>query len=168
MDCYILWGMSLKPSPVEVNRNGRLTASQRSMVLVGVLFTMGGLTCMGLMLLQLVLAVMAGVMPQNLVMWLFFILTLAAFLYLGLTLYVNARTFILDLFSRTHVRSSRGPLKIQLPQRERWELPFSYIINDYSFAPFEVPDDVPMEKGREYIVYYLARTRKFLSIEPVE
>ncbi|MBZ0304504.1 MAG: hypothetical protein K8I82_00415, partial [Anaerolineae bacterium] len=101
MDCYILWGMSLKPSPVEVNRNGRLTASQRSMVLVGVLFTMGGLTCMGLMLLQLVLAVMAGVMPQNLVMWLFFILTLAAFLYLGLTLYVNARTFILDLFSRT-------------------------------------------------------------------
>lgn len=153
---------------LQANRNGRLTGSQRSMVLMGVLFTVGGLACMGVLLLQLVLAVLAGVMPQNIVMWLFFILTLAAFLYLGLTLYVNARTFVPDLFSRTKVRSSRGALKIQLPKRERWELPFSYVIGDYSFAPFEVPDDVPMEKGREYIVYYLARTRKFLSIEPVE
>jgi hypothetical protein len=169
--CYILAGMSFHPTSklaetLEANRQGRLTGSQRMMVMIGALFTAGGLTCMGVMFIQLVAAVIAGIMPQNILMWLFLIITFAAFIYLALTLYVNARTFIPDLIGSTKVKSSQGKLEIRLPKRERWELPFSYIVGDYSFAPFEVPDDVPMEKGREYVVYYLAHTRKFLSIEP--
>lgn len=159
------------PSPelsrkLDANRQGKLTSQQRAFLSVGVLFTSGGLLCMSAMLVQLGGALLAGLAPQSIFTWIFFLITLLTFGYLAATLFVNARTFIPDLLSGQKVKQTRGKLTIQLPQRERWELPFSYIVGDYSFAPFEVPDDVPMEQGREYIVYYLARTRAFLSIEP--
>lgn len=162
---------AFQPSPelvkkLEANRNGNLTPQQRTLLMMASIGVMIGLACMSAMLLQLIAAITTGIAPKGLVTWIFFAITMLMFGYLGLTLYVNARSFVPDLLSSTKVKQSRGKLKIRVPQRERWELPFSYIVGDYSFAPFDVPDDVPMEKDREYIVYYLARTRTFLSIEP--
>jgi hypothetical protein len=81
-------------------------------------------------------------------------------------MWVNLRVFVPDAFGKNQVSRVEGVLEMRLPARERWELPFSYIIDGYSFAPFEVPNDVELEVGQEYIVYYLTHTRRFLSIEP--
>jgi hypothetical protein len=81
---------------------------------------------------------------------------------------VNVAMFVPEAFSKSPVRWSQGILEIKEASRERPEMPFVYILGDYSFAPFIPPNEVPMQVGRAYIVYYAARSRMFLSIAPID
>jgi hypothetical protein len=170
--------MSEKPRPfnpspalaasIATNRAGRLTGGQKRALLLGAGVSVSGLGCIGFFLLNVGLALGAGLGVGNWVSGLFFIFFLLSFAYLGLTLYFNASWFVPDALSRHTVQTARGKLVMRPAERERFELPFSYLVGDYSFAPYVVPYEVPLEVGREYIVYYAAHSRMFLNIEPVD
>jgi hypothetical protein len=55
-----------------------------------------------------------------------------------------------------------------LTEGKRPELPFSYIIADYSFAPYVAPPDVTLRVGAPYVAYYSARSRLLLSIAALD
>jgi hypothetical protein len=57
---------------------------------------------------------------------------------------------------------------VRATEGHRPELPFSYVVDDYSFGPFVVPPDVKMRPGAPYIVYYAARSRLLLSIAALD
>jgi hypothetical protein len=80
----------------------------------------------------------------------------------------NAYTFLLEALMRHPVKYARGPLEIRVSTGNRPELPFSYIIGDYSFAPYVAPPDVPMRVGAPYLVYYSARSRLLLSLTALD
>lgn len=148
------------------NRNGRLTTNQRNLIWFAGLGSAAGFACMLVWVVSTGIAA-SGITPNGIVTIGFFIFFMLSFGYLLLTLYFNASWFVPDAFSKNTVQQSRGKLKIRMAARERQELPFSYIVGDYSFAPFVVPPEVPLDEGREYIVYYAAHSRIFLGIEPV-
>ena len=151
-----------------MNRAGKLTKGQRTAVTIASAVSVGGLLFIALVVFTVVQAWQAGIRFGGVVSLLFFIFFMLSFGYIGLTLYFNARMFVPDMLSRQPVKQARGELEIRLASRNRPEMPFSYIIGDYSFAPFQPHYDVPMEKGREYIVYYAGSSRMFLSVEPVD
>ena len=160
-----------KPQPalaaqLAVNRAGRLSRMQRNSMIIAALVSSGGLLCVATMVLQVVVAVAAGITLGGVGSLLFFVFFLLSFGFIGLTAYFNARWYIPDAW-RGGVETARGPLRIKLSDRERPEMPLSYIVDDYSFAPYVVPPEIPLDRGREYIVYYAARSRMFLGIEPV-
>ncbi|MFP4322971.1 MAG: hypothetical protein ACLFTK_11010 [Anaerolineales bacterium] len=154
------------------NRAGRLTRGQRTAVtLAGVASSLAGLVVL-LIMVSVFAAFFGGVRVTSdspiagLVSEIIGLFFLASFVYMLLTFYFNARWFLPDAFGRAPVATVRGPLQIRYAARQRPELPFSYIIGDYSFAPYVVPYDVPMQEGRTYVVYYARHSRMFLNIEP--
>jgi len=153
---------------IATNRAGNFTRGQRVQLMVGAGGSLLGLLFMILWVSVVVQAIALGVPIGNWVSALFFVFFVLTFAYLFLTLYFNASWFLPDLLSKTPIKQAQGKLKIQMAARERPMMPFSYIVDDYSFAPFMVPYEVPMDEGREYIVYYAAHSRIFLSVEPVQ
>lgn len=151
------------------NRAGRLTPSQRRLALLVGLGALGVFLCPLAMLAQISLFVLWGDVPFSTLGGVAFTLVGALFLVIFAGLIgVNALTFLPEAFMRHPVRCARGPLEIRVSEGERPELPFSYIIGGYSFAPYVAPDDVPMRVGAPYVVYYAARTRLLLSLAALD
>lgn len=153
---------------LSVNRRGELTPTQRAPIVVAAI-----VTGVGLIGLTLFGAVALWGFVQSLQYSGFFglgliCLTGASLSFLVIVFWVNARMFVPESLNRHPVRWERGNLKIKMASRERPEMPFSYIVGKYSFAPFVAPDEIPLEKGREYIVYYTARSRLLMSIAPLD
>jgi len=152
-----------------VNRTGRLTRGQRRLALL-----VGGtaalfLLCPLALLLQLGAVLLWGDAPMPTIAG----VVLAALGVLFLLVFVgligvNAWMFLPEAFMRRPVRYARGPLEIRVTAGHRPELPFSYLIGDYSFAPYVAPDDVPMRVGAPYLVYYSARSRLLLSLAALD
>jgi len=148
-----------------VNRAGRLTADQRRTVLLAAGVALIMLLCPVTLLLQMGYVVLTGSFPVLTVAGIMFTIIGVLFIALFLALILsNLQSFLPDAFGKHPVRYARGPLEIHHSERNRPELPFSYIIGDYSFAPFVVPDDVPMLPGAPYLVYYAAHSRILLSL----
>jgi hypothetical protein len=152
-----------------INRAGRLTRSQRRTVIAAGTATGALLLCPLAMVIQMGVLALAGDLPPVTVGGIVFFVVGAVFLALFAGLIgTNAAMFLPEAFGRNPVRSARGPLEIRMTETKRPELPFSYIIGDYSFAPYVVPEDVPMRPGVPYIVYYSARSRLLLSIAALD
>lgn len=170
------FGMSSQPfnpdptlaAQIATNRAGKLTRSQRSTILVVVIACSLGLLIVAALFVNVMLAFMSGVPLGNIVGVLFFLFFALSFGYLALTMYFNLRGFLPDALTKQPIKQARGKLEIRMAGRDCPELPYSYIVADYSFAPFVVPYDVPLEVGREYVVYYAAHSRIFLNIEPAD
>lgn len=152
-----------------VNRTGRLTASQRRRALLVGGAAMLFLLCPLALLVQLGAVWLGGDVSLHPVTGVVLVAlsVLLVLIFAGL-IGVNAWTFLPEAFMRQPVRYARGLLEIRLSTGRRPELPFSYLIGDYSFAPFVAPDDVPMRVGAPYIVYYSARSRLLLSMAALD
>jgi hypothetical protein len=152
-----------------VNRTGRLTPGQRRLVLVGGLVALAFLLCPLAFLVQMiVLAVMEGVSLTSVGSLIFLAFGALFFIvFVGLA-GTNVQLFLADAFGRHPVKAARGPLEIHMSERERPELPFSYIVADYSFAPYVQPPDLPMRPGAPYVVYYMAHSRLLLSLAALD
>jgi hypothetical protein len=155
---------------LSINRTGRLTGPQRRTALIigGVALLM--LLCPLTLLIQLVaLLLTTSDVPVATIGGVVFLAIGALFLviFIGL-IWVNVEIFLAEAFMRRPVKIARGSLEIRMPERERPELPFSYLVGDYSFAPYVAPPDVLMRVGAPYIVYYAARSRLLLSIAALD
>jgi hypothetical protein len=150
------------------NRAGHLTKMQKAPIMVAALVTGVGLTCALSFLVASVYGFLQTVNVAGVFGWIMLIFTGGSISFLVVVLWVNAKMFIPETLSQSPVKWERGILEIKMASRERAEMPFSYIIGNYSFAPFVVPDEVPMQAGREYVVYYSARSRLLLSIAPTD
>ena len=151
------------------NRAGRLTHSQRRAVMTAGIVTGALLLCPLAMVIQAGALALTGALPPVTVGGILFFVVGALFLALFAGLIgTNAAMFLPEAFGRNPVRSVRGPLEIRMTDSRRPELPFSYIIGDYSFAPYVVPGDVPLRPGAPYLVYYSARSRLLLSIAALD
>ncbi len=148
-----------------VNRTGRLTAGQRRRVL---LIGLGALTfalCPAALLVQMVGAFLLTDLPVPTLGGVLFTAVGVFFALLMLALFgANAHTFLKEALARQPVRYARGALEIHVSEGHRPELPFSYIVGDYSFAPYVAPADLPMRVGAPYLVYYGAHSRLLLSM----
>jgi apolipoprotein N-acyltransferase len=153
---------------LSTNRAGQLTRKQALAIRLAALGSSLGFGVALILCINVVIAFGAGLQYFAWTLIPLFAFFLLSFGYLLLTLYFNTRRFLPDLFSRNPVKQARGKLEIRKAARHRPVLPFSYIVGDYSFAPFEVPYEVPMEKGRAYVVYYAEHSRLFLNIEPAD
>lgn len=147
-----------------VNRTGRLTPSQRRTVAVTGFVALALLLCplallvqIGALLLSEGVTLSAGVIVAGVVVLILLVI-------FGGIVYTNVRMFLPETFAARPVRWARGPLRIQMSADNRPELPFSYVIEDYSFAPYVAPADVEMRPGAPYLVYYSARSRLLLSL----
>lgn len=150
------------------NRAGKLTRSQRQPILIAALFS-----GIGLVIAVVFGAIMVWGFAQTLAITGIFggcmvIFTGLGFVFMIIVLWTNSEMFVPEALSKSPVRWQRAPLEIKRASRNRPEMPFSYIVGSYSFGPFVVPEDVPMDKGREYIVYYTPRSRLLLSIAPTD
>lgn len=160
------------PSPqmaekLATNRQGKLTRLQKSPIVLAALVSGIGFICPATMLVTGISLVLEG--PNaGIFSYAFYCMLFASFFFLAAVLWTNAKMFIPDTFSKNPVRWERGPLEVRMAARNRPEMPFSFIIGSYSFGPFVVPSEVPMNTGREYIVYYAARSRLLLSIAPAD
>ncbi len=152
-----------------VNRTGRLTSGQRRLALLVGLGALIALLCPLSILLQVALVLLTGSVPIPTLSGVVFtgIGVLFVLMYVGL-IGSNVVTFLPEAFMRRPVRFARGPLRVRVPERERPELPFSYLIGDYSFAPYVAPEGLPMRVGAPYIVYYAARSRLLLSLAALD
>jgi hypothetical protein len=154
---------------LSVNRAGRFTSAQRRNVSV-----IGGVALL-LMLCPLTLLIqMFGIIffsdvPVPTLSGVIFSVVGVLFLvvFAGL-IGVNVQMFLVEAFLRRPVRYARGPLEIRMTEGKRPELPFSYIIADYSFAPYVAPPDVTLRVGAPYVAYYAARSRLLLSIAALD
>jgi hypothetical protein len=152
-----------------VNRTGRLTASQRRTVLVIGVVALVFLLCPVTLLIQMLVILLAGDVPVSALGSVIFAALAALFMLLFAGLIgVNIKTFMVEAFMRQPVKVARGPLEIRITEGHRPELPFSYIIADYSFAPYVAPLDVTLRVGAPYVVYYSARSRLLLSIAALD
>ena len=161
------------PSPqmadkLVTNRAGKLTQSQRAPIMIAAVIT--GIGFVGLSLFGMLLVwgfikslEFTGILGVGMLC-----ITSASFLFLIAVFGVNAQMFVPEAFGQKPVLWERGPLAIKMAARERTDMPFSYIVGGYSFAPFVAPAEVPLEKGREYIVYYTVRSRLLMSIAPTD
>ena len=148
-----------------VNRAGRLMPGQRRVALIA------GLGALILLLCPLALLVQVGAVyvmdnppiPTLASMIFTIVAVLLLVMFVGL-IGVNVDMFLPEGFMRRPVRVAHGPLEIHISEGHRPELPFSYVIGEYSCAPYLVPDDLPMRVGAPYAVYYAARSRLLLSI----
>lgn len=152
-----------------VNRTGQLTTAQRRTVLTGGVVALAFLLCPLAMILQMGAVVLADGLPIVTAASVFFfvlgVLMFAVFLGLAGT---NVHLFLRDVFGREKVRVARGLLQVHMSSKERPELPFSYIVEDYSFAPYVPPPDVDLRLGAPYLVYYAAHSRIFLSMAALD
>ncbi len=152
-----------------VNRTGRLTPSQRRLVLLAGLGALVIFLCPAAMLVQLGAVVVLGDAPVTTVGGIIFTAAGLLFVLLFAGLFgVNVQTFLPEALMRRPVRYVRGPLEIRVSEGNRPELPFSYIVDGYSFAPYVGPQDVPMRVGAPYIIYYSARSRLLLSLAALD
>lgn len=159
---------------LQVNRAGRITRGQRTPIIIAALISTVGLICPATMLFSILASLTAS--PTLLrastfgaAAWIFLgIISFISFLLFGAILYVNARMFLPEALNPRPVKWEKAPLKIKLAERERPEMPLSYIVGDYSFAPFVAPEEIPLERDREYVVYYTPRSRLLLSIAPTD
>ncbi len=166
-------GEKYTPSPhiadkIAANRQGLLTPIQRAPLITAAL-----VSGIGLAIFSLISLIMLWGLIQTLPFTGFFGLFILFFsggsmFFLVVVLYTNAQMFVPEAFNPSAVKWTRGPLRLKFAERERPEMPFVYIINDYSFAPFLPPRETPLEEGREYIVYYTPRSRLLLSIAPAD
>lgn len=154
---------------LRINRTGQLTPQQSRLVwLVG-----GGafafMLCPLAMIVQMMGVVLAGTTPSITLGGIIFALIGLLFVILILGLVgTNVVAFLGEALMKHPVKYAKGPLEIRISSKERPELPFSYIVGDYSFAPYIAPRDLPMRTGAPYIVYYGARTRLLLSIAALD
>jgi hypothetical protein len=149
------------------NRTGQLTRAQRIPIVIAGLVSSIGLLCPLTVLISSVGIALQGPLGGAVGAILLGLMFLS-FSFLAGVLWVNARMFLPEALSKTPARWQRGALQIRMASRERPEMPFSYIIGSYSFAPFVPPSEVPLQTGREYVVYYAGRSRVFLSIAPTD
>ncbi|MCQ3930464.1 MAG: hypothetical protein DPW16_08375 [Chloroflexi bacterium] len=150
-----------------MNRQGKMTRLQRSPIVIAALVSSIGFICPATMLATGIGLILRG--PSGgILSYFFYFMMFLSFFFLAGVLWTNASMFLPETFSKKPVRWQRGPLEIKMASRNRPEMPFSFIIGSYSFAPFVVPSEVPMNTGREYIVYYSARSRLLLSIAPTD
>ncbi|NDJ87084.1 MAG: hypothetical protein GYB66_14495 [Chloroflexi bacterium] len=161
------------PSPqmadkLATNRTGQLTKAQRLPITIAAIFTGSGFLGMLLITGGTILGLIETLEFTGVFGLITLFFSTAALLFILAVLWVNAQMFVPEALNQKPVRWSRGPLKTRKSARDRPELPFSYIIDDYSFAPFVGPPDVPLQKGRQYIVYYTARSRLLMSIAPID
>lgn len=152
-----------------VNRTGRLTPAQRRTVMTAGIVALLALLCPLALLVQIGALLLTDRLPAATTGGIAFtVLGVLFILVFGGLALTNARMFLPDAFGPHPVRAARGPLRIRLPQRDRPELPFSYIVGDYSFAPYVGPEDLPMRRDAPYLVYYAAHSRLFLSIAALD
>ena len=149
------------------NRNGQLTKTQKAPILVAAILSGIMLFIVSAFSLLMIFATLQTLAATGVFGVLMLLFMGGSFIFLAIVLYTNAEMFIPEAIGSNVVRAERGKLKIKMASRERPEMPFSYIVGKYSFAPFVVPHEVPMEKNREYIVYYTSRSRLLLSIAPI-
>jgi hypothetical protein len=152
-----------------INRTGRLTAGQRRVMLWAGLGAALLLLCPLTLLVQMGVLVASDRVPVVTTAGLIFTVLglLFVLMFAGLA-WANVQMFVPDAFGRQPVRFARGPLGVHVSEKDRPELPFSYVIEDYSFAPYVAPDDVPMRPGAPYLVYYAAHSRLLLSLAALD
>jgi|GEM_PF-1440909 len=159
-------GMAAKLS---ANRTGKLTPDQRRTVLITGLVALAMLLCPLALSVQLAAVMLSGELPVVSFCGLGFTLVGALFIFVFLGLVgTNVMMFLPEAFGKHPVRYARGPLRIHLSETERPELPFSYVVKDYSFAPYVVPPELVLRVNAPYIVYYSARSRLLLSIAALD
>lgn len=148
-----------------VNRAGRLTPAQRRLAWIVGGGALAILLCPLAIVIQLAAVIASGDAPMPTFGGLFFTVLGVGFaiLFAGL-IGPNAAHFLPEAWGRQPVRYARGPLHIHISEGRRPELPFSYIVDGYSFAPYVVPPDLPMQPGAPYLIYYARRSRLLLSI----
>jgi hypothetical protein len=152
-----------------INRTGQFTPGQRRVSLIVGLLALLIFLCPLAMVVQLVMLLFVTDAPAVTISSI--VITAVGVLFLivfGGLVGTNAHTFLGEAFMRRPVHHARGPLEIRVTEGDRPELPFSYIIDDYSFAPYVVPSEVPMQAGAPYIAYYAARSRLLLSIAALD
>jgi hypothetical protein len=151
------------------NRAGHLTSRQHRLALaVGVLAS-AFLLCPLALLIQVAVVLFLGDVPVPTVGGVIFTILGVIFVVMFAGLVgTNAYTFLLEALMRQPVHYARGPLEIRVSTGNRPDLPFSYIIGEYSFAPYVAPPDVPMRVGAPYLVYYGARSRLLLSLAALD
>lgn len=148
-----------------INRTGRLTPSQRRMMWIGVGSALVVMICPAALLIQIGAVLVAGRLAILSFCGLLSLLVMAVFIFIfGGMVVANMQMFLPDATNKDPVRVARGPLQVRMPERDRPELPFSYIVQDYSFAPYVAPSDIPMRVGAPYLVYYGAHSRLLLSL----
>jgi len=152
-----------------VNRTGRLTSPQRRVALIVGVGALVVFLCPLSMVIQLGVLLLGGHTPVPTLGGV--ILAACGVLFMiffaGL-IGINAWTFLPEAFIRRPVRYARGPLRLHESSRHRPELPFSFIVGDYSFAPYVPPPELALRPGAPYIVYYAARSRLLLSIAALD
>ena len=154
---------------LRTNRTGHFTPAQRRKV-----FLIGGgallfMLCPLTLLIQMFAIIFFSDVPVPVLSGVIFTLVgvLVLVIFAGL-IGVNIQMFLVEAFLHRPVRCARGPLEIRLTEGKRPELPFSYIIADYSFAPYVAPPDVTLRVGAPYVAYYSARSRLLLSIAALD
>jgi hypothetical protein len=154
---------------LSVNRTGRFTSAQRRNVLVIGAVALLLMLCPITLLIQLFGIIFFSDVPVPLLTGVIFgvVGVLILVVFAGL-IGVNVQMFLVEAFLRQPVRYARGPLEIRMTEGTRPELPFSYIIADYSFAPYVAPPDVTLRVGAPYVAYYSARSRLLLSIAALD
>jgi hypothetical protein len=152
-----------------INRTGQLTAGQRRVVMVAGMVALLLLLCPLSILVQAAALVVSGTTPAVTLVGLAFTILFVLFILLFLGLIgTNAGLFLPDAFGQRPVRYVRGELGIHLSEKERPELPFSYVVEDYSFAPYVAPQDMTLRPGAPYLVYYSAHSRLLLSLAALD
>jgi hypothetical protein len=151
------------------NRAGIFTPSQRRKVFLIGAAALLFMLCPVVLLIQMFAIIFFSDVPISTLSGVIFGLVgvLILIIFAGL-IGVNIQTFLVEAFQRQPVRWARGPLEIRMTEGKRPELPFSYIIADYSFAPYVAPPDVTLRVGAPYVVYYSARSRLLLSIAALD
>jgi hypothetical protein len=151
------------------NRAGHLTSRQHRLALAVGVLAPACLLCPLALLIQVAVVLFLGDVPVPTVGGVIFTIlgVLFVVMFAGLV-GTNAYTFLLEALMRQPVHYARGPLEIHVSTGNRPDLPFSYIIGDYSFAPYVAPPEVPMRVGAPYLVYYGARSRLLLSLTALD
>jgi hypothetical protein len=148
-----------------INRTGRLTPSQRRVMWLGVGSALVVMICPAVLLIEIGTVMTAGRLAILSFCGVLSLLVMALFMFIfGGMVIANMQMFLPDAIGKDPVRVAQGPLLVRAPERERPELPFSYIVQDYSFAPYVAPPDIPMRVGAPYLVYYGAHSRLLLSL----
>ncbi len=152
-----------------VNRLGKLTRAQRRRALLIGLGALALALCPLALLVQMVGTLLLTDLPVPTLGSVLFTAVGVFFALLMLALFgANAHTFLGEALMRRPVRVARGPLELRVSEGHRPELPFSYIVGSYSFAPYVAPADLPMRVGAPYLVYYGARSRLLLSMAALD
>jgi hypothetical protein len=154
---------------LSTNRTGRFTPLQRRNVfLIGTVALLVMLCPLTLLIQMFGIIFSSDVPVSTLAGVIFSLVGVLIMLFFAGLIGVNVQTFLVEAFLRQPVCCARGPLEIRMTEGKRPELPFSYIIADYSFAPYVAPPEVTLRVGAPYVVYYSARSRLLLSIAALD